>query len=505
MNKKANTNIIIINTFSSLILQILLLINGFIVPWLILSYFGSEVNGLVSSLTKFLSYISLLEGGLTGVVMANLYKPLVEKDNEKLSSVVNTTIKFYKKITKIFIIYTMVLAIIYPLIFNTGFSYIYIFLLTLILSITSLIQYNFSLTYKTLLSADKKVYMVANTQSVLVVLSIILSYISLKVFPEIHIFKLVAALVYIIQPFVFNYYVKKNYDLTKNAEEDNDLLKSRWDGFSINIAAFIHTNTDMILLSFFTNMTTVSVYSIYALVASGLRTVLSFLSNGIKPSIGQLYARNEYAKLSERIDDYELVVFFLVFVLFSVSSLLITPFVMIYTKNITDADYYQPLFGILLMISEGFYLIKTAHVDLAYAANRFKDMKIPCYIEALINILISLILIKPLGLIGVAIGTLVAMIYRMIYHVWYTNSRIINRSQLKFYKQLISFSFSTIIGVAICLCLFSTVQYTISSWIIHGIMYSIVMGLIYVINCIVFYRKIIIKIFNKINLLNKSR
>ena len=73
MKKK---NIALLNTITSLILQVLTLINGFIIPRIILVYFGSEVNGLVSSLTKFLSYIALLEGGVTGVVMANLYKPL---------------------------------------------------------------------------------------------------------------------------------------------------------------------------------------------------------------------------------------------------------------------------------------------------------------------------------------------------------------------------------------------------------------------------------------------
>ena len=53
-------------------------------PKIILSYFGSEVNGLVSSLNQFLAYITLVEGGITGVILANLYKPLVDKDEKKL-------------------------------------------------------------------------------------------------------------------------------------------------------------------------------------------------------------------------------------------------------------------------------------------------------------------------------------------------------------------------------------------------------------------------------------
>ena len=60
------------NTISSLIFQLTTIICGFILPRLILTAFGSEVNGLVSSLNQFLSYITLVEGGITGVIVAGL-------------------------------------------------------------------------------------------------------------------------------------------------------------------------------------------------------------------------------------------------------------------------------------------------------------------------------------------------------------------------------------------------------------------------------------------------
>ena len=65
---------------------------------IILTNFGSSVNGLVSSLNQFLSYITLIEGGITGVVLANLYKPLVDHDDKKISAVLVTAKKFFNKI-----------------------------------------------------------------------------------------------------------------------------------------------------------------------------------------------------------------------------------------------------------------------------------------------------------------------------------------------------------------------------------------------------------------------
>ena len=91
-------NKIKINIFSNLILQITTILSGFILPKIILTFFGSEVNGLISSVTQFLSYISLLEGGVSGVMMASLYKPLYEENMQKVSSIYKTMQRFYRKI-----------------------------------------------------------------------------------------------------------------------------------------------------------------------------------------------------------------------------------------------------------------------------------------------------------------------------------------------------------------------------------------------------------------------
>ena len=95
---------------TSLVMQIVTILSGFIIPRLILGFFGSEVNGLVNSLNQFLNYIAIVEGGMTGVVTASLYKPLVDHNTKKVSAVLKTASAFYKKIGIIFVLYTTVLA-----------------------------------------------------------------------------------------------------------------------------------------------------------------------------------------------------------------------------------------------------------------------------------------------------------------------------------------------------------------------------------------------------------
>lgn len=486
MNKSKVT---LLNVVSSFFLQIITIVSGFIIPKIILFYFGSEVNGLISSLTQFLNYISLVEGGVTTVISANLYKPLIEKNEEKISSIVKTADKFYKRIGLIFIIYSIVIATIYPIIFHSSFSYIYIFTLTIILAMSLFIQYMFSLSLKTLLMADKKIYIVSISQIVIVILNIVLSIISVKVFPNVHIFKFINGILFVIQPIVYNYYVKKHYKINKDVNIDNSLIKERWNGFAINIAAFIHFSTDITILTVFTDLRTVSVYSVYALVTTGLRQIVSSITNGLNPALGQSYAKNDEKDLNKKLDLYEYIVFLLVFLLFTMASLLISPFVMIYTKGVNDVNYYQPLFGILIVISEAIYLLKFPHLNLSYVANKFKEITIPAYLEAGINIVLSVILVPKFGLIGVCIGTIVAMLYRMIFHVYYTKKMINSRKQKIFYKKLVIFLVSTILGVLCCVFFISDVQFNLLNWVWHGIIYFVILILIYFVISVIFFKK----------------
>ena len=485
---KLKEKVTLFNVISSLLVQICTIISGFIIPKIILNYFGSEVNGLISSITQFLSYISLIEGGVTGVVTASLYKPLIKKDKKKLGSIINVTNKFYKRISFIFIAYSLALAVFYPIIFKTNFSYSYVFTLVLILSMSLFIQYMFSLTMRTLLNADKKVYIVSIVQIVIIILNVILSIVAVLILPNIHILKLINGLLYLIQPLIYSRYVKNHYDIDYKNEIDDNLLKNRWNGFAINLASFIHFSTDITILTIFTDLSTVSIYSVYGLVTTGLRSIITSISNGISPTIGQALAIGDEKLLKEKLSIYEYIMFVIIYYLFTIAGLLITPFVMIYTKGINDANYYQPLFGILLLISDALYLIKFPHLNLSYAANKFKEITIPAYVEAILNIVISILLVKKFGLVGIVIGTIIGMIYRMIFHVYFTKKIIKSYRQREFYFKLIIFSVSTVIGIGICYFFVSTISFDITSWIIHGFIYSLIFLFIYIIVTLLFFK-----------------
>ena len=101
---------VMLNVGCTMLCQLVTFISGLIVPRLILSTFGSEANGLVSSITQFLNYIALVEGGIGSVVLTALYGPLAKKDDRKISSVLKAAENFFRQIASIFVFYTIALA-----------------------------------------------------------------------------------------------------------------------------------------------------------------------------------------------------------------------------------------------------------------------------------------------------------------------------------------------------------------------------------------------------------
>ena len=96
---------VMLNVGCTMLCQLVTFISGLIVPRLILSTFGSEANGLVSSITQFLNYIALVEGGIGSVVLTALYGPLAKKDDRKISSVLKAAENFFRQIASIFVFY----------------------------------------------------------------------------------------------------------------------------------------------------------------------------------------------------------------------------------------------------------------------------------------------------------------------------------------------------------------------------------------------------------------
>lgn len=465
MNKK----IVLKNIIVSILLQLTTIISGLIVPRLIIQTFGSSTNGLVNSITQMLNYISLLEGGVSGVVMASYYKPLIEHDYKKISGIFKASNNFFTKIGIIYLGYLFIVAIVYPLSVKTSHSFIYVFSLTLILGIGLIIQYFLALSHKLLLDADQKVYITSLTQIVITIVNLIAVILLINSGCSIHIVKLGSGLITIIQSLVFISYTNKHYKLDKNVEPDTQALSQRWDGFGQNLAYFIHTNTDVLILTYFASLKDVSIYSVYFMVANALKNLTMAISRGFSPTLGNVLAKGNQKESNEVVDEYEFVINFVSIVLFTCGCSLIIPFVSVYVKGVNDANYIQPLFGIILLLAEEVYCLREPYVGTAYVCGKYKETAKYAYVEAGLNLVISLLLVKKYGLVGIAFGTLVSMVYRMISHVFYLKHNIIQRPVKKFLISLMKTIIITVLTYLIANSIYSVKAYSVLDFVIKVI------------------------------------
>lgn len=484
-----------LNMISAMILQIISIISGLIIPRLIISIFGSQTNGLISSLNQMMSYVALLEGGLASVMMANLYKPLYDNNKEKLSSIVLTMQSFFKKISFVFLIYMVLIACLYPVIVKTGESWFFVFSLAIILGTNLFVQYNISISYRLLLNADNKIYITSLIQIIVSILNLISVCICIKVFPNIHFIKFISLLIFFIQPICYSKIVKSKYSLNKDVKKDEKALAQRWDGFGINLAFFIHNNTDITILTFFSTLLNVSVYSVYYLVVNGIKSIVSSILSGIIPSLGKLIAKGNKENLSGFFEKYEFFSFSITTIAFTIGGILIVPFVMLYTKGINDANYYQPFFAVILVASEAVYCMRDPYINIAYQAGHFKQISKYAYVEAFLNIFISICLVFKYGMTGIACGTFIAMMYRTVSQVIYAKKNLLKRDIKIFIKYLLVSIQIAFCSAFLCYLIFKNADYSITSFIIRMIVSGTITLLIYFIICFVYYKKELIELF----------
>lgn len=487
------------NVLAAIVFQISNIICGFILPQLLLKSFGAEVYGLTASISQFINYVSLLEGGVSGVVLAALYKPLVEEQFVIVSSIIATVRRFFSKLGIICIAYTIAIAFLYPLIKKNDFSREYIFVLTIILSFRLLVQYFLSLTYRLLLRADQRGYYVYLTQIVIVWVNLLITIVSVRLFKDILWVKLFGGLVYLIQPLMLGQYVQKHYPLEKHAEISNKLIEQRWDGLGQNIAYFIHTNTDVVILTFFSSLPNIAVYSVYLMIADALKSLVTVISSAVSPTIGTVLAKDNANESRNAFDLYEFVVVSITLLLYSCGLVLVIPFVRLYTYGLTDAEYIQPVFGCLLLLAEMVYCIREPYVNVAYAKGHFRETRGFAYTEAVLNIILSLLLVQRCGLVGVAIGTVVSMTIRLLLQVGYLKRHILFRSFGLFVKRIVILGIGAAIGAFVCAFLPLSAVEKYYQWFLVAVIVFFIHVITIGTASLLFYNNTIMRIFKRKN------
>lgn len=483
--KRAQLNIAV-----SLLCQIVTMLCGVIVPKLIIDAFGSEAYGATASIAQFLSYITLLEGGVGGVARAALYQPLAEHNIPRIGAIMGEIKRFFTMIACVFAVYVIVLACSFHALSDIQvMDWFSTFLLVVVISIATFMQYFIGISYSLLLQAAQKTYVFKTVSIVTVFVNMVLVFACIRLGCNLIVVKLVSSVVFAARPIALWLYVRKQYCLPKTKERDPDALKQKWTGLGQHIAYFLHYNTDVAVLTLCADLTTVAVYAVYHMIIYQIQNLTMSFSAGMEAVFGDLLAKKETKKLHQWFDYYETLIGGITIILFSTTAALIVEFVRLYTANAADADYVQPLFAIVLVLSAAVYCLRLPYHSATIAAGHFKQTRVAAYGEAIINIVLSVALVYAFGLVGVAVATLIATVFRWVYYVWYLSRHIVERRITLFVKSLLVHSGAFAVIYAMDAAILRAVPIRgYGQWMIFGGVFIVMATLIVVLLNAVFYR-----------------
>ena len=427
-----------INIITSAMLEIITMVSGLILPRFILQYFGSSYNGIVSSTSQFLGMIQILTLGVTASTRVALYRTLARKDNQGSSAIIRATERYMRKIALVLGGYIIVLSLVYPLVVHTEFSYFDVAILILIVGLSSFAEYFFGITYQTFLLADQSVYISNIFSSIAAILNIIISVFLIISGFNIQIVKLGSAFVYVLRPLLQNIYVTRKYKLDKHCEPDMTALNKRGDAMVHALANIVHDNTDIIVLTIFTDIKIVSVYTVYNMVMSALKKIQTVFTKGTEPIFGSMWASGEKEKIKKNLSVFEFFVNSFNAAAFGVAMVMVLSFVSLYIpKNVTDINYIQPTYAILIALAFATQGIRVPYLALVQGIGHYKETRNAAIIEAALNLGISVVLVNIIGMAGVAIGTLIANLYRTISYALYIDKNVVKRGKSTVFKKII--------------------------------------------------------------------
>ncbi len=420
------------NFIFSIISQIVTIGLGLLIPRIVMVSYGSEVNGLLNSVTQFVAYLIIFEAGIQTVATQSLYKTVGEHDKKSTNAILSAVDKNYKKIGTLYFLGLLGLSAVYPFFaVSENISYFTIFLVTLFSGLGNVISFFFQGKYKILLLVEGKNYILTNLTTLITVFNNVAKVLLLYLGCNVSLVIFATFLISLIQTVYIVVYIKRKYEWIDLTETPNfTALKQSKAALIHQISGLIFNNTDVLILTIVCGLEVVSVYAVYKLLCDHMYSLLRIPFDSCSFSLGQTYNLDRKKYIS-RIDMIEIFCAALYFSMFTVVLKLILPFMQLYTSGVTDISYVDKYLAILFVAYELLNWMRMPMLQTINYAGHFKETLPQTIIESSINVLVSLICVFFLGIYGVLIGTVAALLYRSVDIIVYANKRLLCREPWK--------------------------------------------------------------------------
>lgn len=407
MNKKKAT---IYTMASSILSTALIAFLGLFYSQKIMEVYGSQTNGLIATLTQFVSLFALIEGGFTTAATVALYRPVALQDKAGIEDVIYTTKVRFRILGLTIFLLAVGSGTIYLRYIESVLPYSQTFALLLVTaSVTA-----GSLAFQ---SAYGIIYDGYNAQHYRTILSLIA-----KVFTWVLTMVLIfrhsnIVLVYLINVsnnflivFLFARDTKKRFSLSPRAGSYKpELIKGTNDVFIQKIASMVFNSTDLVLISAGVGLAQASVYTVYRQVFSTVNGVLTSFTLAPFNSFGHLYNEGDKTRFRDAYIVYQKTVLLLSTTVLGAVAIASVNFIRLYTARVSDINYITPMIPLLFFAQ--FYL-EYNNMPLGMVLNvskHFREQNLQCGLSAFANLLFSMIFMRLWGVPGIIMGSIIGM------------------------------------------------------------------------------------------------
>lgn len=365
-------------------------------------YLGIENLGLMKLFAQLLAYLNLAEIGLASASTYALYKPLAKKDYKQISIVINTMSSLYKNIFLFILIVGLLLNPIIPFFIKDKMINKIVYLYWSLYVVNTALGYSF-VKYSILFTADQKfgfVRLIQGGSRIFCQLLQILVIIKLQSFL---IFILFLILDNIIQYIFYKLHYIKNYSyIFKTKIKDKSITNNLKNLFWHKVAGLIVFNTDLILISKFISLEIVGIYASYQMIVQMIMTIINIALNVIRPKIGKFIAENNKENIFSYWKSLN-VLFLCISIIFSLCTYELTDNFI----NLWLGEKFILPHLTLLLITINLFINCFRNITEIFkeGSGFFDDVHLPIS-EAVINFILSIILVRYMGLNGVIIGTI---------------------------------------------------------------------------------------------------
>ena len=494
MGKNTRTKNVIRNILVGEFAQIITLILNFFNRTVFIKLLNAEYLGINGLFSNILTVLSFAELGIGSIIGFNLYKPLAEKDTVSIKKYM----LFYKKAYNLIALSVLVLGILLipflPYTINQAPNIDENLVILYLLFLANTVISYFNVYKKSLLAADQKEYIVIVFHRIINCFQLLMQCIFLFLTHNYIIYLLIQIFCTFIDNLIISLLANKMYPYLKEHKINIKIDKSDIKTFFINIkavaikkfGAIILDGTDNIIISSILNLSIVGVYSNYTMIINAVGLITSQITNALTASVGNLNAVETQNKKESVFNE----IFLLSAFIFGFCTLeiffLINPFIKIWI-----GENYLLSQASVMVILLNLYLTNMSHATYSfrYTSGLFRDYQYTPFVASIINIILSILLGKKLGIFGVIIATSIS---RLLTYFWVdplvVYKKVFNKNVREYFLNFfIYFSVTVIIGLIIKLLLIILPE-IINIWMLF--FYAILIGIIILIGFYLFFCRI---------------